>query len=68
MFLLKYWASAMSDNFLTLAEVCKMVDKTPATMKRISREKLRSSVQDGAEFKFPESEVKRYLAFSQRLG
>jgi len=48
--------------------VCKMLDKTPATIKRFARENLLSSVQDGDELKFPEAEVKRYLAFSQRLG
>ena len=56
------------DNLLTLDEVCKMLDKTPATIKRFARENLLSSVQDGDELKFPEAEVKRYLAFSQRLG
>ncbi|MGI1944166.1 helix-turn-helix domain-containing protein [Shewanella glacialipiscicola] len=58
----------MNENLLTLDEVCKMLDKTPATIKRFARESLLSSVQEGNELKFNEAEVKRYLSFSQRLG
>ncbi|ABM23691.1 MULTISPECIES: helix-turn-helix domain-containing protein [Shewanella] len=58
----------MSEQLLTLDEVCKMLDKTPTTIKRYARENLLSSVQENGELKFPEAEVKRYLAFSQRLG
>ncbi|MGI2022348.1 helix-turn-helix domain-containing protein [Shewanella glacialipiscicola] len=58
----------MNENLLTLDEVCKMLDKTPATIKRFARESLLSSVQEGNELKFNEAEVKRYLLFSQRLG
>lgn len=58
----------MSEQLLTLDEVCKMLDKTPTTIKRYARENLLSSVQENGELKFPEAEVKRYLAFSKRLG
>lgn len=58
----------MNENLLTLDEVCKMLDKAPATIKRFARESLLSSVQEGGELKFNEAEVKRYLSFSQRLG
>lgn len=58
----------MSDNLLTVDEVCKLLDKSPATIKLYARENLLSSVKDGEELRFPEEEVKRYLAFSQRLG
>lgn len=58
----------MSDKLLTLDEVCKVLDKTPATIKRYARENLLSSKQEGDELLFPEAEVMRYLEFSKRLG
>lgn len=58
----------MSDKLLTLEEVCKILDKSPATIKRYARENLLSSHQDGEELTFPEGEVMRYLDFSKRLG
>lgn len=58
----------MSDKRLTLDEVCKILDKSPATIKRYARENLLSSEQDGDNVTFPEAEVMRYLEFSKRLG
>lgn len=58
----------MSDKYLTLEEVCKLLDKTPATIKRYARENLLSSKQEGDELMFPEAEVMRYLSFSKKLS
>ncbi|ABE54146.1 conserved hypothetical protein [Shewanella denitrificans OS217] len=58
----------MSDKYLTLEEVCKLLDKSPATIKRYARENLLSSKQEGEVLTFPESEVLRYLSFSKKLG
>jgi len=59
----------MSDNdYLTLDEVCKILDKSPTTIKRYARENLLSSEQNGEELSFNKDEVMRYLAFSERLG
>ncbi len=58
----------MSDKLLTLEEVCKILDKSPATIKRYAREHLLSSVTEGNEIRFPEAEVMRYLDFAKRLG
>ncbi|MBB1268918.1 helix-turn-helix domain-containing protein [Shewanella sp. SR44-3] len=58
----------MSDKYLTLEEVCKVLDKSPATIKRYARENLLSSKLEGDVLTFPESEVLRYLSFSKKLG
>ena len=58
----------MSNKELTLDEVCTMLDKSPATIKRYARENLLSSKQNGDELTFNEAEVLRYLEFSKRLG
>jgi excisionase family DNA binding protein len=59
----------MSDNdYLTLEEVCKILDKSPTTIKRYARENLLSSEQNGQELSFNKEEVMRYLTFSERLG
>lgn len=58
----------MSDKYLTLEEVCKVLDKNPATIKRYARENLLSSKLEGDVLTFPESEVLRYLSFSKKLG
>lgn len=58
----------MSDNLLTLEQVCELLNKSPATIKRYARENLLSSVKEGEELRFPEAEVKRYLDFAKRLG
>lgn len=62
------WEPAISDNLFTLTEVCKLLDKSSATLTRYARENWLSSVKAGEESHFPEDEVKRYLAFAQRLG
>ncbi|MBV7314704.1 helix-turn-helix domain-containing protein [Shewanella sp. NIFS-20-20] len=58
----------MSDKLLTLDEVCKILDKSPTTIKRYARENLLSSVEEGDDIRFPEAEVMRYLDFAKRLG
>lgn len=58
----------MADKLLTMDEVCKILDKSPTTIKRYARENLLSSVQRGEELRFPKEEVMRYLEFSKRLG
>jgi hypothetical protein len=58
----------MSDTYLTLEEACKLLDKSPATIKRFARENLLSSKQEGDELMFPEAEVMCYLSFSKKLG
>jgi excisionase family DNA binding protein len=58
----------MSESLLTLEQVCELLGKSPATIKRYARENLLSSVEHEGELRFPETEVKRYLEFSKRLG
>ncbi|QIR15570.1 helix-turn-helix domain-containing protein [Shewanella aestuarii] len=58
----------MMDKLLTLDEVCKILDKSPTTIKRYARENLLTSEQNGDELSFSEAEVMRYLDFSKRLG
>ncbi|QYJ86796.1 helix-turn-helix domain-containing protein [Shewanella mesophila] len=58
----------MSEKQLTLDEVCTLLDKTPATIKRYARENLLSNVAEGDGYLFNEAEVLRYLEFAKRLG
>ena len=58
----------MSEKQLTLDEVCTLLDKTPATIKRYARENLLSNVAEGDDYLFNEAEVLRYLEFAKRLG
>ncbi|MGI2171187.1 helix-turn-helix domain-containing protein [Shewanella sp. MF05960] len=59
----------MNDNdYLTLDEVCEILDKSPTTIRRYARENLLLSEQNGQELSFNKVEVMRYLTFSDRLG
>ncbi|GGP46282.1 MULTISPECIES: helix-turn-helix domain-containing protein [Shewanella] len=59
----------MIDNdYLTLDEVCKILDKTPTTIRRYARESLLTSEQHGEELSFNKDEVMRCLRFSDRLS
>ena len=54
----------MSENdYLTLDEVCKILDRSPTTIKRYARENLLLSEQNGEELSFNKDEVMRYLTF-----
>ncbi|MDX1451079.1 MAG: helix-turn-helix domain-containing protein [Oleiphilaceae bacterium] len=57
----------MSAKLLSLAEVCKLLDKPEVTVKRYARESLLPSVQEGKELKFPEDAVKRYIEIEKKL-
>ncbi|NRD75312.1 DNA-binding protein [Shewanella sp. VB17] len=58
----------MSDEILGLDEVCQLLDKPEATIKRYARESLLTNIGDEEEFKFNKVEVMRYLDFQKRLG
>lgn len=58
----------MSDKILGLDEVCQLLDKPEATIKRYARESLLTNIGDEEEYKFNKEEVMRYLDFQKRLG
>ncbi|WP_076410015.1 helix-turn-helix domain-containing protein [Shewanella sp. UCD-KL12] len=58
----------MSEKVLNLDEVSKILEKSPATIKRYARENLLTNIGEDDELMFNEEEVLRYLEFSKRLG
>ncbi|ACA85008.1 MULTISPECIES: helix-turn-helix domain-containing protein [Shewanella] len=58
----------MSDEILGLDQVCEILGKPEATIKRYARESLLTNIGDEDEFKFNKEEVMRYLDFAKRLG
>ncbi len=57
----------MADKLLTLAEVCKLLDKPEVTVKRYAKESLLPSVKQGADLLFPEPAVIKYLEIAKKL-
>lgn len=58
----------MSDDILGLDEVCEILGKPEATIKRYARESLLTNIGDENDFRFNKEEVMRYLDFAKRLG
>lgn len=58
----------MSEKYLSLSEVCKMLDKPEVTVKRYARESLLPSVEKDGQLMFPEGSVKQYIQIEQRLN
>ena len=58
----------MSDEILALDEVCRLLDKPEATIKRYARESLLTNIGNEEAFMFNKEEVMRYLDFQKRLG
>lgn len=55
-------------KLLSLAEVCKMLDKPEVTVKRYARESLLPSIKQGNELVFPEDAVMKYIEIEKRLN
>ncbi|MFT7186207.1 MAG: hypothetical protein ACI84K_001600 [Pseudohongiellaceae bacterium] len=54
-------------KLLSLTDVCKMLSKPEATVKRYARESLLPSVKDGTNLLFPEDAVIKYIEIEKRL-
>jgi len=55
-------------KLLTLAEVCKMLNKPESMVKRYARESLLPATKDGSNLLFPEDAVLKYIEIEKRLG
>ncbi len=55
------------EKLLSLAEVCKLLDKPEVTVKRYARESLLPSKKVGNDLMFPEPAVQQYLKISGQL-
>lgn len=55
-------------KLLSLTDVCKMLSKPEATVKRYARESLLPSVKEGGNLLFPEDAVIKYMEIEKRLG
>ena len=59
---------AGEQKLLEMAEVCKLLNKPEATIKRYARESLLPSIKHGAGLKFPEDAVLKYMEIEKKLG
>ena len=55
-------------KLLSLAEVCKMLNKPESMVKRYARESLLPATKDGSNLLFPEDAVLKYIEIEKRLG
>ena len=57
----------MSESLLSLKDVAGLLGVSEFSVKRIAKENLLTSVQEGGEFKFRKEDVDKYIEINQMV-